>query len=191
MSKFTSETAAQFYAEHVGKAFFPNLSAAMTSDVCIGLELVSDNAIKKWRDVIGPTNSNVAKQQAPSSIRGRFGVDGTMNAVHGSDAPQSYQRETDFWFGGNQPEKRAMQTTAVLNNCSLVLIKPHVVKEGLAGQVIDMILEAGFEISAMEMFNLTRTVVEEFYSVYKGVLPEYLPLIEHLSSGPLIALEVR
>jgi nucleoside-diphosphate kinase len=79
----------------------------------------------------------------------------------------------------------------VLNNCSLVLIKPHVVKEGLAGQVIDMILEAGFEISAMEMFNLTRTVVEEFYSVYKGVLPEYVPLIEHLSSGPLIALEVR
>lgn len=54
-----------------------------------------------------------------------------------------------------------------------------------------MILEAGFEISAMEMFNLTRTVVEEFYSVYKGVLPEYVPLIEHLSSGPLIALEVR
>ena len=84
-----------------------------------------------------------------------------------------------------------MQTTAVLNNCSLVLIKPHIVKEGLAGQVIDLILEAGFEISAMELFNLSRPVVEEFYDVYKGVLPEYLPLIEHLSSGPVIALEVR
>jgi nucleoside diphosphate kinase len=33
----------------------------MTSDVCIGLELVSENAIKKWREVIGPTNSTVAK----------------------------------------------------------------------------------------------------------------------------------
>jgi nucleoside-diphosphate kinase len=54
-----------------------------------------------------------------------------------------------------------------------------------------MILEAGFEISAMELFNLSRPVVEEFYDVYKGVLPEYLPLIEHLSSGPVIALEVR
>ena len=54
-----------------------------------------------------------------------------------------------------------------------------------------MILAAGFEISAMELFNLTRPVVEEFYEVYKGVLPEYLPLIENLTNGPVIALEVR
>lgn len=57
--------------------------------------------------------------------------------------------------------------------------------------MIDLILEAGFEISAMEMFNLSRPVVEEFLDVYKGVLPEYLPLIEHMSGGPMIALEVR
>ena len=54
-----------------------------------------------------------------------------------------------------------------------------------------MILSAGFEISALELFNLTRPVVEEFYDVYKGVLPEYLPVIEHLSNGPVIALEIR
>ena len=54
-----------------------------------------------------------------------------------------------------------------------------------------MILAAGFEISAMEIFNLSRPVVEEFMNVYKEVLPEYLPLIEHLSNGPCVALEVR
>jgi nucleoside diphosphate kinase len=80
----------------------------MTSDNCIGLELVSDNAIKKWRDVIGPTNSTVAKQTASQSIRGRFGVDGTLNAVHGSDAQSSFERESGFWFGGNEPSKRPM-----------------------------------------------------------------------------------
>ena len=79
-----------------------------------------------------------------------------------------------------------MQTTAVLNNCTLCLIKPHVLKEGIAGQVIDAILEAGFEISAMELFNLSQPVIEEFYKVYKGVLPEFLPLIEHMTSGPMI-----
>ena len=84
-----------------------------------------------------------------------------------------------------------MQTTAVLNNCTLCLIKPHILNEGNVGSVIEMILSAGFEISAMEMFNLSRPVVEEFYDVYKGVLPEYLPLIEHLSNGPVLALEVR
>ena len=65
------------------------------------------------------------------------------------------------------------------------------IKEGLAGQIIDVILSEGFEISAMEMFNLSRPVIEEFYDVYKGVLPEYVPLIEHMSNGPIIALEVR
>ena len=54
-----------------------------------------------------------------------------------------------------------------------------------------MILAAGFEISAMELFNLTRPVAEEFYDVYKGVLPEYLPIIESLSGGPILALEIR
>jgi nucleoside-diphosphate kinase len=84
-----------------------------------------------------------------------------------------------------------MRTTAVLNNCTLCLIKPHILREGKLGHVIDLILSAGFEISALELFNLTRPVVEEFYDVYKGVLPEYLPVIEHLSNGPVIALEIR
>ena len=41
------------------------------------------------------------------------------------------------------------------------------------------------------MFNLSREVITEFMDVYKGVLPEYLPLIEHLSNGPSVVLEVR
>jgi len=84
-----------------------------------------------------------------------------------------------------------MKTTAVLDNCSLCIIKPHIVKSGQLGQVIDMILQNGFEISAAEMFHLSREVIEEFMEVYKGVLPEYLPLIEHLSNGPSVVLEVR
>ena len=111
--------------------------------------------------------------------------------MHGSDSLGSYKRESGFWFGGNDPAHRPMQTTAVFDNCSLCIIKPHILKEGLAGQVIDEIIAAGFEISAMELFNLTRAVIEEFYDVYKGVLPEYLPLIEHIASGPCIVLEVR
>lgn len=124
-------------------------------------------------------------------MRACFGTDGTKNAVHGSDSLGSYKKEHDFWFAGEEPTTRPMQTTAVLDNCTLCLIKPHVQREGKTGQVIEMILAAGFEISAMEMFNLTRPVVEEFYDVYKGVLPEYLPLVENLSGGPVIALEIR
>lgn len=191
MSKFNKASVSEFYKEHQGKPFFDNLTSFMTSDVVVGMELVAPDAVNLWRSSIGPTSTATAKEQAPHSIRGQFGTDNTKNAVHGADSAGSYKRETDFWFSGEDPQKRPLQTTAVLNNCTLCLIKPHILKEGKLGAVIDAILSAGFEISAMELFNLTRPVVEEFYDVYKGVLPEYLPLIEHLSNGPTIALEVR
>lgn len=155
------------------------------------MELVGPEAVKSWRGIIGPTNTETAQAEAPGSIRALYGTDNTKNAVHGSDSIGSYKRETNFWFGGDEVAKRPMKTTAVLDNCSLCLIKPHILREGRAGQVIEMVLAAGFEISAMEMFNLSRPVVEEFLDVYKGVLPEYLPLVENLSGGPTLALEVR
>ena len=147
--------------------------------------------MKGWREAIGPTNTLTAKAEAPQSLRSLFGTDGTKNAVHGSDTLGSYKREHDFWFAGEEPEQRPMQTTAVLDNCTLCLIKPHIQREGNTGKIIDLILQAGFEISAMELFNLSRPVIEEFYDVYKGVIPEYLPIIENMTSGPVIALEVR
>ena len=191
MSRFNNASAGEFYGEHKGKPFFNDLKAHMTSDVCIGMELVAQDAVAQWRACIGPTNSDDAKRDAPGSIRGVFGLDQTKNAVHGADSIGSYKREVDFWFGGEDPEARPMQTTAVLNNCTLCLIKPHILKDAQAGEVIDMILAAGFEISAMEIFQMSRAVIEEFYCVYKGVIPEYLPIIENFTSGPTLALEIR
>lgn len=66
-----------------------------------------------------------------------FGTDGTRNAVHGSDSTESAERELNFWFGS---ENQNMLTTAVVNNCSLCLIKPHIIRDGKLGQVIDMII---------------------------------------------------
>jgi len=53
----TKENARQFYGEHKGKLFFENLISFMTSGPVIGLELVGENAVKKWRDLLGPTNT--------------------------------------------------------------------------------------------------------------------------------------
>jgi nucleoside-diphosphate kinase len=50
-----------FYGEHKGKGFFQKLVNFMTSDFCVGMELVADDAIKKWRTLLGPTNSNTAR----------------------------------------------------------------------------------------------------------------------------------
>ena len=55
----TVADASVFYGEHKGKSFFEKLIKFMTSDFCIGLELVADNGISKWRTLLGPTNSLV------------------------------------------------------------------------------------------------------------------------------------
>ena len=57
MSRFTKASAEEFYGEHKGKPFFPNLQSFITSDVVVGMEIVADNAIDKWRSLIGPTNT--------------------------------------------------------------------------------------------------------------------------------------
>jgi nucleoside-diphosphate kinase len=49
MAKFNAKTAEEFYGEHKGKPFFPNLQSFITGDVVVGMELVADEAIAKWR----------------------------------------------------------------------------------------------------------------------------------------------
>ena len=159
----------------------------MTSDVSVAMELVRENAISHWRSVIGPTNPAEAKEVAPDSIRGQFASENPRNSVHGSDSVVSAKRELDLVFGAGSRFK----TTALLNNCSAAIVKPHIMKSLQAGEIIDMILSQGYEISAMEIFNIDLPTSEEFFEVYKGVLPEFLPIIEHMTTGPCIVMEIR
>lgn len=79
----------------------------------------------------------------------------------------------------------------MLTNCSCCIIKPHLLREKKAGQVVQHILDAGFEISAMQMFYLDKPTAVEFLEVYKNVLPEYSALTDSLSQGACLVLEVR
>ena len=56
----------------------------MQSDVCTGLELVGENAVERFRELLGPTDSADAKVNAPNTLRAHFGSDTMRNAVHGS-----------------------------------------------------------------------------------------------------------
>ena len=80
----TPQMAREFYSEHYGKNFFGTLVEFMTSGECIALALRKANAVADWRTLIGPTSSLRAKEQAPDSLRARFGTDNTKNACHGS-----------------------------------------------------------------------------------------------------------
>jgi nucleoside-diphosphate kinase len=52
-------------------------------------------------------------------------------------------------------------------------------------------LDEGFEISAMEIFNLDRPTADEFFELYKGIVPEYSSMVDHMISGPCLVLEIR
>ena len=94
----TSELTDKFYAEHVGKSFYPNLKQFMMSGQVIAFRLQRYCAIKGLRHLLGFTNSEKARLERPDSIRALYGLDGTRNAMHGSDAATSAAREVAFFF---------------------------------------------------------------------------------------------
>lgn len=61
----TPEQTSDFYAEHYGKMFFPSLVAYMSSGPTLAIVLAKQSAITYWRQLIGPTNTQKARDQAP------------------------------------------------------------------------------------------------------------------------------
>jgi nucleoside-diphosphate kinase len=91
----TNELAELHYAEHVSKPFFGELVQFITSGPLVAMALEGADAVRAARQVIGSTNPLEA---APGSIRGDFAIEMGQNMVHGSDSPQSAQREAALFF---------------------------------------------------------------------------------------------
>src|SRR3954469_18490156 len=89
-------TAKEHYAEHEGKPFFGELVDFITSGPLVAMVLEGQDAIKAARQVIGATNPLEANT---GSIRGDFAVEVGKNMVHGSDSPESAEREANLFFG--------------------------------------------------------------------------------------------
>ena len=93
--KLTQEQAEGFYAEHKGKPFFEALINYMTSGPVQIQVLRGENAISKYRKLMGNTNP---KEAAPGTIRHDFAESIHANAVHGSDSEESAEREVAYFF---------------------------------------------------------------------------------------------
>ena len=91
----TRELAARHYAEHEGKGFYEELVDFITSGPLAAMVLEGDSAIVAARQVIGATNPLEA---TTGSIRGDYAIAVGQNMVHGSDAPESAQREVALFF---------------------------------------------------------------------------------------------
>jgi nucleoside-diphosphate kinase len=90
------ELAEKHYAEHAEKPFFAELVEFITSTPTLALALEGESAISVVRTTMGATNPTDA---APGTIRGDLALAMPNNLVHGSDSPESAQRELELWFG--------------------------------------------------------------------------------------------
>jgi nucleoside-diphosphate kinase len=86
-----------FYAVHRQRPFFGSLTAFMASGPVIVLALEAEDAIKKWRGLMGATDP--AKADA-GTLRKEFGRSIENNATHGSDAPDTAAFELGYFFAG-------------------------------------------------------------------------------------------
>ena len=95
LTRLTPAICQGFYHEHVGKGFYAELETFMTEGPVVLLALEGDNAILRWRELMGATNPAAA---AEGSLRKRFGASIGRNATHGSDKPESARFEVSYFF---------------------------------------------------------------------------------------------
>ncbi|MFC0269782.1 nucleoside-diphosphate kinase [Kushneria aurantia] len=99
MLHLSQEKAEGFYAEHRERPFFNDLVGFMTSGPVVVQVLEGDNAIAKNRDLMGATDP---KKAEAGTIRADFASSIDANAVHGSDSPESAEREIDYFFAADE-----------------------------------------------------------------------------------------
>lgn len=95
MIHMTKAQAEGFYAVHKERPFFNDLTDFMSEGPCVVSVLEGDNAIARYREILGATNS---KEAAEGTIRHAYGTDIERNAAHGSDAPDTAAFEIGYFF---------------------------------------------------------------------------------------------
>ena len=95
MRTIDGSKADEHYAEHVEKEFYPPLREFVTSGPMLAAILEGDEAVEVVRALNGATDGRKA---APGTIRGDWSLSNRENLVHGSDSPESAEREIKIWF---------------------------------------------------------------------------------------------
>ena len=97
--RLTKQQAEEFYAVHKERPFYNDLVAFMTSGPVVVQVLEGDDAVKRYREVMGATNPDEA---AEGTIRQKFAESIEANSVHGSDAPETAKEEIKFFFSDDE-----------------------------------------------------------------------------------------
>jgi adenylate kinase family enzyme/nucleoside diphosphate kinase len=142
---------------------------------CLAMCLEGAGAVGKWNLICGPNNCGIARERAPSSLRAKWGTDGTSNGVHASTSLESAEAELQVIF----PEGTLqLQRT-------LCIVKPDAMPSLLL--IRQAIEENGFTVLAEKQTLLEEDRAREFYRDLKDK-PFFNALVKHACSGPCCIL---
>jgi len=142
---------------------------------CMAFSLEGPGAIGKWDLLCGPTNSGVARDRAPNSLRAKWGTDGTSNALHASENMVAADAELALMFPAGS---LGLQRT-------LCVVKPDAMPVLL--QIRQAIEERGFTVLAEKQTILSEDRAQDFYRDHKDK-PYFNALVKHAASGPCCIL---
>jgi nucleoside diphosphate kinase len=191
-------TAGEFYIEHAERPFYPALKEFMTSGPAMVMVIEGSDAILSWRTLMGPTNSLVAKEKSPTSLRSLYGTDGTQNATHGSDSEASAMREINYFYLKGQsghpteivsPYHKELGPIEFCEENTFAMIKPGTSEE-YSPEIRQILMAHGFTIVSEIFLTFTEDLVEQFYAEHldKSFFPR---LSEYMTSGPVIGLQLK
>ncbi|KAI9101959.1 nucleoside diphosphate kinase [Phlyctochytrium arcticum] len=154
---------------------YVDMLGSLERDRCVAVEVMKPKAMGELHRL------------ADGILRTKYGLDEKKNAVYVARTSEGVREALDFLFNENAPK---LARTARFRDSTLAIIRPHAIQDGHAGQIIQDIIKEGYEITDLELFRLDTANAQEFLEVYKGVLSEYHQMMEHFTSGPVIACEV-
>ncbi|XP_057287427.1 thioredoxin domain-containing protein 3 isoform X1 [Pezoporus wallicus] len=168
----TEEQIHEFYKEHVDQDYFPVLLEQMTSGPTLVLALTRENAVARWRELLGPKSVEQAMKENPNSLRAQYAVSNVpIGQLHGSSTPDDAQKELEFFF----PQEH-----------TLALIKPAAAAKH-KDDILQKVKGAGFTISKIKEESLTREVAAQFYQDHKGK-PFFEDLLSCMTEGPSVIM---
>ncbi|XP_018010835.1 nucleoside diphosphate kinase 7 isoform X2 [Hyalella azteca] len=182
-----------FYAEHSQRTFFEDLVSYVTSGPILAMRLVGPDAIKVWREALGPTDSNEARRSAPGSVRALFGTDKQRNAAHGSDSREAAGRELAFFF--KDTVDGICSTSEPLTELSC-LVLPHVLKDRALGSLWRSLHQhhdctpARAELVRLNYIDAWRYATATLLPRTPPT-PQQMDEMQSLLSGPAVSLHLK
>uniref|UniRef100_A0A5K4EW29 Nucleoside diphosphate kinase n=1 Tax=Schistosoma mansoni TaxID=6183 RepID=A0A5K4EW29_SCHMA len=167
--QLTKEQVEEYYKEHMGQPYFGELTTVMSSGPCLALLLAREDAVAKWREMLGPASVNEAKATAPESLRAQFtmtsGKNKEINLLHGSANEHEVEKDINVFF----PVEK-----------TVAAIKPDAYAN--RDEIIERIESAGFHVAARKETTLTKDIARKLYENCSGQ-PFYNDLVNHMVSG--------